>query len=149
MKSRRDTERRTVSRVWAGSGGDRGLEMTSLSCYTLKYTIPPCPHCPGSDCAFLEFLPHPKPQDISVLFAAAEGFHSDSQVHEQLSPQDTVLIPTTPLLFKTFLEFFICDYFQSQFISYMRKINCANFFLTRNRLIWPYHPPCSSGLTSG
>ena len=67
----------------------------------------------------------------------------------QLSPQDTVLIPTTPLLFKTFLEFFICDYFQSQFISYMRKINCANFFLTRNRLIWPYHPPCSSGLTSG
>ena len=67
----------------------------------------------------------------------------------QLSPQDTVLIPTMPLLFKTFLEFFICDYFQSQFISYMRKINCANFFLTRNRLIWPYHPPCSSGLTSG
>ena len=67
----------------------------------------------------------------------------------QLSPQDTVLIPTMPLLFKTFLEFFICDYFQSQFISYMRKINCANFFLTRNRLIWPYHPPCSSGLISG
>ena len=71
-----------MSRVWAGSGGDRGLEMTSLSCYTLKYTIPPCPHCPDSDCAFLEFLPHPKPQDISVLFAAAEGFHSDSQVRE-------------------------------------------------------------------
>ena len=66
----------------------------------------------------------------------------------ELSPQDTALIPTTLLLFKMFLEFFLCDYFQNQFISYMRKINCANFLLTKNRIIWLYHPPCSSGLTS-
>ena len=81
LNSRRHAERRTVSRVWAGSGGTEDLGWQV--CLLTRYTNSPMFLMSGLWLAmlFLSFSHTLNPRTFLWLFAAAVGFQSNSQVH--------------------------------------------------------------------